>query len=461
MKYKKEIFSSLFFICLIFYSPRFARADVLINEIAWLGTAESQYNEWVELYNNGNEEVDLSGWSLWEQDESGIQTKIISLTKKILPQNYYLVVRITGSAGNPFSNFDDEGFFKGNGFLNTGENVILKDSSSNEVDAVMALGQWESSTRDGRTMQKKDGSWIMAQGTPKSQNAIESILENNENSDPDTSSSTPGGFVNLSSHSSQSDLSDYEEDEIKIGAGRPRLASVKTPIEFKVESEGTLSGLLMWSFGDGTSAIGANVWHKYEFPGQYNVVLNFSGEKEAVSRTTATVTEANFSLDVSLAGGYVEIKNLGSQEENINDWTIKNGTTTVFTFAKDTIISSHSDLKVALPKEMLNFNLSLNYPDGEVQARIGNLTSVAQIAELRAKLSEAEKILAEIKGQERIAVWTALPAAQTARAGSNLKVLQPLISSTSQPTLASSSDIIVIKKKEGMIGRILKVFNFF
>jgi len=276
-----------------------------------------------------------------------------------------------------------------------------------------------------------------------------------------TSSSTPGGFVNLSSHSSQSDLSDYEEDEIKIGAGRPRLASVKTPIEFKVESEGTLSGLLMWSFGDGTSAIGANVWHKYEFPGQYNVVLNFSGEKEAVSRTTATVTEANFSLDVSLAGGYVEIKNLGSQEENINDWTIKNGTTTVFTFAKDTIISSHSDLKVALPKEMLNFNLSLNYPDGEVQARIGNLTSVAQIAELRAKLSEAEKILAEIKGQERIAVWTALPAAQTARAGSNLKVLQPLISSTSQPTLASSSDIIVIKKKEGMIGRILKVFNFF
>lgn len=278
--------------------------------------------------------------------------------------------------------------------------------------------------------------------------------DNNENSD-----ASSGG--DSSAHSSQAGLSDYEEEALKIGAGRPRLASIRTPIEFRAESNGVLAGVCQWSFGDGASQIGQVVRHSYQFPGVYNVVLNFASSEdgsEGVARTTVMVTEANFSMRTSPSEGYLEIKNLGSQEENINDWTIRNGTTTIFTFAKDTIISGRSNIKVALPKEVLNFNLSLDYPDGEVQTRINNLASVAQIVELKAKLSEARKVLAEIKGEEKPAVWAALPTAQTA-GGPNPKVFQPSASSTSRSTLASGSDIIIIEKKDGILTKFLKVIK--
>lgn len=39
-------------------------ADVVINEIAWSGTATSASDEWIELYNPTEESVDLTGWIL-------------------------------------------------------------------------------------------------------------------------------------------------------------------------------------------------------------------------------------------------------------------------------------------------------------------------------------------------------------------------------------------------------------
>ena len=39
-------------------------ADVVINEIAWAGTAASTYDEWIELYNPTEDAVDLIGWVL-------------------------------------------------------------------------------------------------------------------------------------------------------------------------------------------------------------------------------------------------------------------------------------------------------------------------------------------------------------------------------------------------------------
>jgi len=43
---------------------------VIINEIAWMGTKSSAFDEWIELYNNTDAEIDLTGWSLKTEDES-------------------------------------------------------------------------------------------------------------------------------------------------------------------------------------------------------------------------------------------------------------------------------------------------------------------------------------------------------------------------------------------------------
>ena len=43
-------------------TPISVSAAVLINEIAWMGTAVAPQDEWLELKNDGVENADLTGW---------------------------------------------------------------------------------------------------------------------------------------------------------------------------------------------------------------------------------------------------------------------------------------------------------------------------------------------------------------------------------------------------------------
>ena len=38
--------------------------SIVINEVAWAGTAASSADEWIELKNNTSTDIDMSGWTL-------------------------------------------------------------------------------------------------------------------------------------------------------------------------------------------------------------------------------------------------------------------------------------------------------------------------------------------------------------------------------------------------------------
>ena len=38
--------------------------DMVINEVAWMGTAASSADEWIELYNATGQPITLAGWTL-------------------------------------------------------------------------------------------------------------------------------------------------------------------------------------------------------------------------------------------------------------------------------------------------------------------------------------------------------------------------------------------------------------
>jgi hypothetical protein len=63
-------------------------ALVLINEVAWAGTAASANDEWVELYNRGPTAVDLRGWLLTNQDDLNVR-----LSGTISAGGYFLLER--------------------------------------------------------------------------------------------------------------------------------------------------------------------------------------------------------------------------------------------------------------------------------------------------------------------------------------------------------------------------------
>ncbi|MHB1316564.1 MAG: PKD domain-containing protein [Minisyncoccota bacterium] len=148
--------------------------------------------------------------------------------------------------------------------------------------------------------------------------------------------------VNTSSHSSPSPASGSKDIvSFEISAGRKRFSSVGSDIAFKAEPV-KLLGIpenyiqYTWSFGDGTTANGQIVSHRYRFAGDYVVVLNASySDKTAVSRTDVSVIEPVFELNV-ISGG-IQVMNKSVGEINLGEWVIE-GARNRLEIPKDTII---------------------------------------------------------------------------------------------------------------------------
>ena len=74
---------------MVFFWPGFCLASVVINEIAWMGTVVSSADEWIELKNNTDGEIDLTNWTLKAIDGS----PEINLSGIISASGYFLLER--------------------------------------------------------------------------------------------------------------------------------------------------------------------------------------------------------------------------------------------------------------------------------------------------------------------------------------------------------------------------------
>jgi|GEM_PF-6640810 len=138
--------------------------DVVINEVAWMGTASSSNAEWIELYNRGSSPVDLAGWTLTATSGS----PAITLSGTIGTGAYYLLER-TDDTTVPFITAD---LIYTGGLRNSGEVLELRDGSNNLIDTVDGSDHWaiggNNSTKE--TLQRSGDGWETATATPKAAN---------------------------------------------------------------------------------------------------------------------------------------------------------------------------------------------------------------------------------------------------------------------------------------------------
>jgi phosphatidylserine/phosphatidylglycerophosphate/cardiolipin synthase-like enzyme len=108
--------------------------DVVVSEIAWMGTLTSDADEWIELYNNTASTVNLSGWTLAADDG----TPSISLSDSIPPHSHFLLERTDDSS---VPDVDMDMFYTG-ALENGGEHLYLRDNLSNIIDELNFDGGW-------------------------------------------------------------------------------------------------------------------------------------------------------------------------------------------------------------------------------------------------------------------------------------------------------------------------------
>jgi len=103
---------------------------VVINEVAWMGTAANVDHEWIELYNNTGQDINLDGWQLIAQD--GVPSFWLSGT--IAAGGFFLLERNTDNA---VKNISADQIYPNQTLVNTGEQLGLYRTDTVEVDVVV------------------------------------------------------------------------------------------------------------------------------------------------------------------------------------------------------------------------------------------------------------------------------------------------------------------------------------
>ena len=329
--------------------PSLSFAQVVINEVMYDLPGTDTGREWVELYNSGSNQVDLTGWKFLESASASNHTITSVQGSSVLNGGDYAVIVIDS---NKFL-VDWPGFsgdiFKASfsSLNNSGSTVIIKDSAGNVVDQV-AYDSSLGGAGDGNSLQSSSGAWIAAGPTPGQANATTPSQQPQQTANTTTNSTTQSNALStaqqnvsavVSTHYSYLPLSDFAaQQSLKISAGRPRFGSVGSPIEFDAESNSDNGSVTFeWNFGDGSTMSGRSVVHTYEYPGTYAVLVSAtSAQGSSISRTTVTVALPQLSIDSADASA-IRITNHDTQEVNLYGWKlVSNGA--VFAFPRDTII---------------------------------------------------------------------------------------------------------------------------
>lgn len=160
-----------------------------INEIAWMGTEISANDEWIELYNNSENDIDLTSWLIVAEDGS----PVIELNGIVEGQEYFLLERT-----------DDESVpgIKADllyvGVLgNSGEYLELVNAQGESVQTIDCGEGWLGGSNENKLTMSMlaDGLWgnsSVSGGTPGSENIIDTFDEG-ESSEDDGSENTASG----------------------------------------------------------------------------------------------------------------------------------------------------------------------------------------------------------------------------------------------------------------------------
>ena len=111
---------------------------VVINEVAWSGTAASSSDEWLELFNPGDTAVDLTGWTLTDGGDVNV-----ALHGTLPAGGFYLLERTDDST---VSDIAADLIYSG-GLSNSGEALLLRNPAGEVVDTANGDGgAWPAGT---------------------------------------------------------------------------------------------------------------------------------------------------------------------------------------------------------------------------------------------------------------------------------------------------------------------------
>lgn len=335
-----------FWILCFFIFPLSSHAQVLISEVAWMGTDADANNEWIELYNLNGTDVDLTGWVL--SDDGSLS---VALSGTLAPHGVGVLER------------SDDDTLPGTAFLiytgalsNEGGTLTLRDGGGTVSDQAVGGAGWAgiggSNTPPKMTAQRtRMGAWVTALPTPGADNAQENATTTEENTGTTTTVTVTTAPRSSGGSSSTPKKAVPVVDEVfSLSVTAPRIAYVNQEVSFEAIPKGigkTFMNSLSytWNFGDTYTATGKKNTHIFEYPGEYIVVVEGSFAKQK-AQVRHEVTVLPVALSISRTGnGDVVLKNNSKQEVDLGGFTLQGMNT--FVFPKLTLLKAGGTLTIS------------------------------------------------------------------------------------------------------------------
>lgn len=344
----------IFCVVILILFPSLALANVSINEIAWMGTDVSSNDEWIELYNNSSNDIDLDGWVIYAEDGQ----PEINLTGTIKANSFFLLERTDDSSVNSVV---ADLIYSGS-LENGGEILILKDDNNVEVRRINAQDGWQAGDNfTKQTMQWSAGTWITADPTPKTINKLEEVVADSEQQQKEETAS------NTSVWPPEPQIYANAGENVVTVAGAGNSFSGQT---LGINGEPLSKARYLWGFGDGYTKEGQNVTHFYKYPAKYIVVLNVSSGQYSTSDSLVVDVRKNELKIIEANNDYIKIKNGSSFDLDISRWFLRSDKKT-FRFPKTTLVGANLELPIpsTITKIMgsnLRNRVEILYPNGVV-----------------------------------------------------------------------------------------------
>lgn len=321
----------------------FIESAVFINEVQIKPTEE----RFIELYNSGSSEVNLTGWYLQRKTATAesfgsLVSKKYFENKNIPAKGFFVISR--SDSGQADIVFDT--------LTLTESNIIQLKNSNQEVVSIVGWGDISgslvSNPGEEKSISRDNGDWIIGQPTKGEENTGEKSEGNDNEEDND-----------------EDDEDEKKEDDIilKISSKIIIPKTIVSGIPFLLGSEiksnkgGTYHvGKFVWNFGDGQSyqlKDSSPFNYTYEYEGEYLLSLSYYDNvfnELPESSTSLKVKVIPAEILISSVGGYqnpyVEIENKTNYDIPLSGWVITAGNK-IFIFPNETFILAKNKIKIS------------------------------------------------------------------------------------------------------------------
>lgn len=376
--FDRNIISKAVITALIFVAPNFASAELLVTEVAWMGTSASANDEWIEIHNSGVSAVSLSSWTLSAADG----TPNITLSGTIGAGEYRLLERTDDTT---YPGITALQIFTG-ALGNEGENLSLK-NGTNTVQSMSFSGGWPAGDiTTKKTMQWTGSTWVTADETGGSATTAtadddteeeetddeEEEIEDNEIEDEEEEEETAETETNSKGGSPSLQKTVYEDMIFELDF--PSRAFAGSPAKFSAQAldldrTKLRKGKYIFNMGDGTLRTFTRDWsgkdkeyfyHTYEHPGSYNISIRYymtyfeDVPPEVDDTFVIEVISAPISITRVHADGAVELKNDSSSHADISEWILRDSSGRRFVIPSATNISSGKSIVITKKNHQLD-----------------------------------------------------------------------------------------------------------